>query len=135
LAATYADEYNITSVGPEAVPEIRAGLRAACAAIGRDPDSIVLSAMVGVLVGGSEADVRDLVTAQMRMLGMADDAGAAWLEARQARWVMGTPEQAQERIAEFGRVGVERIALQDFLPRDLDMIRFIGANLLPSGGR
>jgi F420-dependent oxidoreductase-like protein len=132
LAATYADEYNITSVGPEAVPGIRDGLRAACVAIGRDPDTLVLSAMVGVLVGESEADVRDLVTSQLRMLGMADDAGAAWLEARRARWVLGTPEQAQERIAQFESLGVERMALQDFLPRDLDMIRFIGAQLLPA---
>jgi F420-dependent oxidoreductase-like protein len=133
LAATYADEYDLTSARPEAVPPVLARLQAACVALGRDPDTIVVSAMVGVLVGESEGDVRDLLRAQQQMLGMAAPEAEAWLAARRERWIMGTPEQALERIAEFGRAGVERIALQDFLPRDLGMIRVLGARVLPDG--
>jgi F420-dependent oxidoreductase-like protein len=133
LAALYADEYNLSSVELEAVPGVRANLRTACAAVGRDPDTVVFSVMVGVLVGDSAGDVRDRVRAQLQMLGMADRDGAAWLDDRRSRWVIGTPEQAQERIAQYGRAGVQRVALQDFLPRDLAMIRLIGARLLPGG--
>jgi hypothetical protein len=45
---------------------------------------------------------------------------------------MGTPEQALERIAAFEAGGTQRLMLQDFLPRDLDMIRLIGSEVLPS---
>ena len=39
-----------------------------------------------------------------------------------ARWIMGTPEEARRRVAEFAAAGVERLMLQDFLPRDLEMV-------------
>ena len=39
---------------------------------------------------------------------------------------MGTPEQAEQRIAEFAAAGVQRIMLQDFLPRDLEMVTLLG---------
>jgi alkanesulfonate monooxygenase SsuD/methylene tetrahydromethanopterin reductase-like flavin-dependent oxidoreductase (luciferase family) len=39
---------------------------------------------------------------------------------------MGTPEQAWERIRALEAAGAERIMLQDFLPRDLEMIELIG---------
>ena len=133
LAATYADEYNLTSARPEAAHDVFGRLEAACVAAGRDPGQVVRSAMAGVLVGESEGDVRDLVRAQTAFIGL-DAAGAeGWLAARRERWIMGTPEQALERIEAFARAGVERLALQDFLPRDLAMIRLIAGRVLPQG--
>jgi len=133
LAATYADEYNLTSARPEAAREVFGRLEAVCVAAGRDPGQVVRSAMAGVLVGESEGDVRDLVRAQTAFIGL-DAAGAeGWLAARRERWIMGTPEQALERIEAFARAGVERLALQDFLPRDLAMIRLIAGRVLPQG--
>jgi F420-dependent oxidoreductase-like protein len=131
LAATYADEYDLTSARAEAIAEVRAGLQAACVAADRDPDTIVFSAMVGVLVGESEGDVRDLIRSQVEMLGMSPAEAESWLASRRERWIMGTPEQALERIADFARGGVQRIALQDFLPRELEMISLLGARVLP----
>ncbi|MGH2408310.1 MAG: TIGR03560 family F420-dependent LLM class oxidoreductase [Candidatus Limnocylindrales bacterium] len=131
LAATYADEYNLTSGRSEAVAEVRAALRGACDSAGRDPDTIVYSAMVGVLVGETETDVRDLVKAQVEMLGMPAAEGEAWFADRRGRWIMGTPEQALERIAFYARAGAQRIALQTFLPRESDMISLLGAKVLP----
>jgi hypothetical protein len=43
---------------------------------------------------------------------------------------MGTPDQALERIAAFADAGVERLALQDFMPRDLDMVRLLGDRVI-----
>jgi hypothetical protein len=38
---------------------------------------------------------------------------------------MGTLDEAAERLATFADAGVQRVMLQDFLPRDLDMVRLM----------
>ena len=102
-------------------------VRAACARIGRDPAEIVYSAMVGVLVAESEGDLRERVAAQLEAFGAdAGDDAAAWLAERRDRWILGTLDQAAERIGELEAAGTQRIMLQDFLPRDLDMIALLG---------
>ena len=60
---------------------------------------------------------RDLLAA------FGDDAGGEdWIDAREPRWVIGTPADGRAMVARFEEAGAERIMLQDFLPRDLDMI-------------
>ena len=39
---------------------------------------------------------------------------------------MGTPDEAHEQIRRLEEAGTQRIMLQDFLPRDLDMIGLLG---------
>ena len=133
LAVRYADEYNLVSAGPARARDIFARLDLACAGAPREPATIVRSAMTGVLVGETEREVRERARVQLASLGFDAEAGEAWLAARRGRWIMGTPEQALERVAEFAAAGVERIALQDFLPRDLEMIRLLGRGVLPQG--
>ena len=125
LVATYADEFNRTSASPGNVGDAFARVQAACAAAGRDPDSIVLSAMVGVLVADSESEMRDRLREQVAFVGSSGSA-EEWLAGRRDRWIMGTPDQAQQRIEEFAAAGVQRIMLQDFLPRDLEMVSLLG---------
>ena len=125
LVATYADEFNRTSASPDNVREGYDRVRTACAAAGRDPDSVVLSAMVGVLVADSEGDLRDRIREQLAVIGSSSTADE-WLAERRDRWIMGTPDQARERIDEFAAAGVQRIMLQDFLPRDLEMVTLLG---------
>ncbi|MFO7532136.1 MAG: TIGR03560 family F420-dependent LLM class oxidoreductase [Candidatus Limnocylindrales bacterium] len=126
LGATYADEYNISSSNPAEVRQIMASLDAACEAQGRDPRSLTRSVMAGVLVGRDDADVARRTDAQVAIFGGADDDAAAWLEARRDRWILGTPEQARARIAEYADTGVDRLLLQVFLPRDLEHIAIMG---------
>ena len=126
LTALYADEFNLVSASPGRARGAYERIRRACAEVGRDPDEIVYSAMTGILVAPTERELRDRVRQQLEMFGSeADDAGA-WLEERRSRWVMGTPDQALERIAALEDAGVQRVMLQDFLPRDLAMVRFTG---------
>jgi F420-dependent oxidoreductase-like protein len=125
LVATYADEFNRQSATPERVRSAYDNVRSACRAIGRDPDTVVYSAMVGVLVGETEAELGARVRELLAFTGAGDDA-EAWLAQRRSRWIMGTPDQAWERIRALERSGVQRIMLQDFLPRDLDMVALIG---------
>ena len=125
LAARYADEFNVSSAdSPDLVRGIYADVDAACEAIGRDPATLTRSAMIGVLIGRDDAEVRERFGEMTRILG--DDADADWLAEREKRWIVGTPEQARETVRAFAAAGVERIMLQDFNPWDLDMIDVVG---------
>ena len=127
LVARYADEVNIVSATAQRVRKAFARVREACAAIGRDPDELTYSAMTGVLVADTEADLRERVRAQIAFTADGDpDDATAWLAERRRRWIIGTSEEAQQRIAELAAEGVQRIMLQDFLPRDLDMVATMG---------
>jgi alkanesulfonate monooxygenase SsuD/methylene tetrahydromethanopterin reductase-like flavin-dependent oxidoreductase (luciferase family) len=124
--AQYADEFNLTSAAPEDAPDAFSRVRAACEAIGRDPATVVFSAMTGVLVAETESELRDRVAVLLEVLERPADEGEAWLAQRRGRWVMGTPDEAHERVAALERAGVQRVMLQDFLPRDLDHVRLLG---------
>jgi F420-dependent oxidoreductase-like protein len=126
LAARYADEFNLLSASPDDAPAAYGRVRAACVEVGRDPDELVYSAMTGVLVAESEADLQTRVADLMAALGRGAADGEAWLAERRGRWIMGTPEEALERVAALERQGTERVMLQDFLPRDLDHVRLMG---------
>ncbi len=127
LVARYADEFNLNSASPDDVPGAYGRVRAACKEIGRDPDEVVYSAMTGVLIAETEADLRDRVNALLDVLGQRGGDGDAWLAERRGRWVMGTPDEARERVRALEELGVQRVMLQDFLPRDLDHVRLMGA--------
>lgn len=131
LVARYADELNISSATPTAVAQAYARLRDACRASGRDPTAVTRSAMTGVLVGETEDEVRGRVKELLRMIG--DDADGdpdEWLAERRDRWIIGTPDEARARAAEFEAAGAQRIMFQTFLPRDLEMIRLLGRTFL-----
>jgi F420-dependent oxidoreductase-like protein len=126
LVAQYGDEFNLSPGIPEAAPEAYTNVRTACADVGRDADGVVCSAMTGVLVAETEEDLRARVADLLAALGQPADDGEAWLADRRQRWIMGTPEQALERVRTFEQAGTQRIMLQDFIPRDLDHIRLMG---------
>jgi F420-dependent oxidoreductase-like protein len=129
IAAKYADEFNITDTDRTVIAERYAALDAACVAIGRDPGSIVRSAMIAVLVGRDEAELAGRRAALLTSFGVAAD-GDAWLTRREPKWITGTPERARAQIAELAALGVERLVLQNFLPRDLAMIDLLGREVI-----
>jgi F420-dependent oxidoreductase-like protein len=126
LVARYGDEFNLNSASPDDAPPAIARIRAACGEIGRDPDEVVYSAMTGVLVAETEEDLRTRVADLLAGFGQADTDGGEWLAERRKRWIMGTPDEAAARVSALERTGLERIMLQDFVPRDLDHVRLIG---------
>ncbi len=130
LAARFADEVNIVSATPERVRAAYGRVREACAEIGRDPDELTYSAMTGVLVAETDNDLAQRIHAQIAFTAEGGSDGGtdaeAWLAERRMRWVIGTSEQARARIELLAEAGVERLMLQDFLPRDLDMVAEIG---------
>ncbi len=127
LVATWADEYNRSSATPANLRVSYGRVRAACEAIGRDPGEVTLSAMVGVLVAETAAELEERARAHLEVFGSTGGAdGEAWLAERRGRWILGTPDEAHEQIRGLEAAGAERIMLQDFLPRDLDMIGLLG---------
>jgi alkanesulfonate monooxygenase SsuD/methylene tetrahydromethanopterin reductase-like flavin-dependent oxidoreductase (luciferase family) len=135
LAARHADEFNLSSQGPDAGRQKFAALDEACRAIGREPSSLNRSAMVGVLVGANQAEVDRRVRDLMAALGHEAGGSAAtrWLEERRRRWIIGTPDEARAMVERFAAAGAERIMLQDFIARDLDMIDLLGEELVARG--
>jgi F420-dependent oxidoreductase-like protein len=121
IAARYADEFNLASSSPEVAVQKYAALDETVRTAGRDPATLTKSAMVGVLIGRDAGEVRRRERDVLAVFG-ADEEAEAWLEVRRSRWICGTPEEAREKVRQFAASGVERIMLQDFLPRDLDMI-------------
>jgi alkanesulfonate monooxygenase SsuD/methylene tetrahydromethanopterin reductase-like flavin-dependent oxidoreductase (luciferase family) len=129
LAARYADEFNLTSSGPDEARAAFAAVDAACIAIGRDPVSVAHSTMAGVLIGRDDAEMAARLTVAVRAFG-AEAGDGTWLEERLGRWITGTPDEARAMVRRFADAGVERIMLQDFLPWDLDMIDVMGEVLV-----
>jgi alkanesulfonate monooxygenase len=121
IAARYADEFNLSSSSPDKAREKFAALTAACEAIGRDPSTIARSTMAGVLIGRDEAEVERRKADLLAAFGN-DAGGEDWFDAREPRWILGTPDQARAMVDRFAEAGAERLMLQDFIPRDLEMI-------------
>lgn len=126
LAARWADEFNVSSADPAVCRTGFERVREACEAVGRDPDTMVRSAMVGVLVAPTQRELSERVGDVLRMLGRDAGSAEAWLAERRPRWIIGTHDQALEQAAVYEAAGAQRIMLQDLLPRDLDMVRELG---------
>ena len=129
LAARYADEFNLSSSGPDRARTAFAAVDAACVDIGRDPATLTHSTMAGILIGRDEAEVAGRLSAAVEAFG-ADEDDRDWLDQRLERWITGTPDDARAMVRRFEAAGVERIMLQDFLPWDLDMIDVMGEALI-----
>jgi len=125
LAARYADEFNLSSATPQKSQEAFGRMRDACVAIDREPASLRLSAMTGVLLADSADELRDRIREQLAFTGAGDDA-EAWLAERRDRWILGTLDEASSRVQALADAGAERIMLQDFLPRDVAMVGLMG---------
>jgi alkanesulfonate monooxygenase SsuD/methylene tetrahydromethanopterin reductase-like flavin-dependent oxidoreductase (luciferase family) len=130
LAARYADEYNLSSASPARAHEVRQALDTACADIDRDPSTLARSAMVGILVGRTEAEVAERERAVLESFGDDAEDGEGWLEERRERWIHGTPDRARAQVERFAAAGIERIMFQDFLPWDLDHVDVMGEELV-----
>jgi F420-dependent oxidoreductase-like protein len=122
IAARWADEFNLSSTSPDGAVAKFAALDEACRAIGRDPSTLAHSVMSGLLIGRDEAELRGRERALLAAFGNADEESEAWFAARKPRWVYGLPDQARDVVRRFAAIGIERIMLQDFVARDLDMI-------------
>jgi F420-dependent oxidoreductase-like protein len=120
LAAEYADEFNVGFRPAEPTAESFGRVRAACAAIGRDPKSLTLSAAQVVCCGRTDAEVARRAAAIGREAAELRENGLA-----------GSPGELVQKIASFAAIGTETIYLQVLDLDDLEHLELIAAEVLP----
>jgi alkanesulfonate monooxygenase SsuD/methylene tetrahydromethanopterin reductase-like flavin-dependent oxidoreductase (luciferase family) len=123
IAARWAGEYNTIFPSPDAVRERKAAVDRACAEVGRDP--LVFSMMTGCLLGADEAEVRARA-GRLHAASGADGDLDAWLDGLGQEWIIGTPEQAAQRLETYREAGLDRVMLQHQLHDDLEMVALVG---------
>jgi F420-dependent oxidoreductase-like protein len=128
LAARWADEYNTFSASVDEIRERREAFAVAWADAGRDRDDFRFSAMVSVAVGADEGEVRDRVARLAEWQGREREDVLSTLR---AGGVMGTVDEAAERLRELEAAGAQRVMLQHLLHDDLDAVELIGRELIP----
>ena len=113
-AVRWADEYNTTFADPETCRERRQVVDEAARAAGREP--LRFSLMTGSVVGRDDAELLERV-ARVREVTGREPASPM---------VVGTVEQAAERLREYEAAGVERVMLQSLAHEDVEMVRVLG---------
>jgi alkanesulfonate monooxygenase SsuD/methylene tetrahydromethanopterin reductase-like flavin-dependent oxidoreductase (luciferase family) len=130
-AARFADEYNTVAATPEECAERREKLARACEREGREP--IPLSLMTGCAIGRDAAEARERIGRRLERAGQQIDPDV-YKEERGGSAILGTLEEAAERLRAYEAAGVERVMLQHLDHHDLDMVELIGRELAPAVG-
>lgn len=120
LAATYADEYNQGFTQPVAYKEQNARVRAACEAIGRDPDELTYSLALVVCCGSDDTEIAE------RAAGIGRE-----VDELRTNGLTGTPSELVDQIAVWKDAGCERLYLQVLDLSDLDHLALLGEEVLP----
>jgi F420-dependent oxidoreductase-like protein len=123
LAARYAQEYVIALGTPEHCRDGRERLNQACEEAGRDPGSLSLGLFAGVCVGETEREVN------ARLERLLEGTRPHMRDT--STWVLGTPEQAAERLRDLSAVGVDRVMFS--VENDLHraMVPLLGERVVP----
>lgn len=127
-AAKWADEYNTVMATPAECAERREKIARACEREGRAP--IPLSLMTACAIGRTPDEARERIRRRLERAGQhvgpdeyrATRGGAA---------ILGTLDEAAERLRTYERAGVERVMLQHLDHRDLELVALIGCELAP----
>lgn len=120
LAAKYAAEFNQGFAAPD---DMRAGferVRRVCTEIGRDPDTLVLSAALAICCGKDDAEVRARADAIRRDV-----------DELRRNALAGTPAELVDRIGQYAELGVSRIYLQVLDLDDIDHIELVASDVVP----
>ena len=123
LAARYADEYVVGMGNADQCREVRERLDRACERAGRDPAEVSLALFAGVCVGETDAEVRRRLE---RLLE-----GARPHMRQTDTWVLGTPEQAAERLRDLGAAGVRRLMFSVENELHREMLPLLGERIAP----
>ena len=125
LAARYADEMNTPFPTPASFRALRAALDEACAAIGRDPIPLTVTAVC--VIGADETEFRRRAERLHARIG--DRPFDEWLEQRSDTWALGTPERVLEHLTGLIEAGAAGFSLQHLLPDDLDMLDLLAESV------
>ncbi len=119
LAARYATEYNIGFQSEDVIAVAFDRVRAACEAIGRDPETLKLSVALPTLAAPDEATL----TRRAGALGRPLDSF------RNGVNIAGDADVVREKVARLGALGAERVYFQLMDARDLEQVAYLGEAL------
>jgi len=119
LAAQYGAEYNQPFVPVSFYGEQVERSRAACEAIGRDPDDLIQSVAQTVCCGESDEE-----------LGRRAAAAGMPLDTLREQQLGGHPSEILHKLAAFAEAGAQRVYLQVLDMTDLDHVRLLGDSVL-----
>jgi alkanesulfonate monooxygenase len=122
LAARFADEFNVPFHTIEDTGVAIDGVRAACEDDGRDPDSLIYSAAATIVCGADEAELDRRARAIGRENG--DHARKTALA--------GLPNEIADQLHRYAALGATRVYLQVLDLADLDHLRLIADEVVPS---
>ncbi len=121
IAARFATEFNI-GFQPEDVVGDRVGVvRAACEAIGRDPETLKFSVALPTFAGANDGEIAR----------RADAAGRAFDGLLNGVDVVGGPEEIAAKVERLHDLGIERVHFQLLDLRDVDHVDYLGTEVLP----
>lgn len=135
LAARWADEYNVGDSTPEEVRQLSSTLASACEDAGRDPATLRLSMLTGVVSGNDAAEIDERARRVAAFIGLDPDRTAAGASGLPKAWLIGRPEEIVERVSALEAAGLARLMLWPPLHDDLEMIALIGSAVLPAVDR
>ena len=130
LVARWADGYNRVGGTPD---ELRASIERVSDAVdraGRDRASVTMSFMTWVFVGRTDAEWRDRADRARRMDPTAGSL-EEYLDDISRDCIVGTVDQAIERMNEYAATGVQRFVLNHELFDDLDQIELLAQEIIP----
>ena len=119
-ALRFADEYNTPFVSPGDAAAIREKTR-----------PLRFSVMTGLLVGETREEMRERAR-QLYSRRAREQSFEDWLAAYSDHSVVGTVDEAAERLRAYERAGCDRVMLQHLLHTDLEPVRLIGRELAPA---
>ena len=120
MAARFATEFNLPFPEFADIPAKFAGVRAACEAVGRDPEELVYSTALIAVAGADEADFTRRAAAVGREPAELREHGIA-----------GTTSEVVDRLGALAADGVECVYLQIMDLADLDHLDFIAREVVP----
>ena len=124
LAARFADEYNVTGLPMEELPERRARQLDAWREAGRDPGTARMSLMTTGVVGRDQTEVEQRVGRVLAVTG-SDDSVAEVIDAK-PNWLLGTVDQVVEQLQGLEAAGISRVMVQHLDHADVEMVAVLG---------
>ena len=124
LAARFADEYNVTGLPMDELPERRARQLDAWREAGRDPGTARMSLMTTGVVGRDQTEVEQRVGRVLAVTG-SDDSVAEVIDAK-PNWLLGTVDQVAEQLRGLEAAGISRVMVQHLDHADTEMVAVLG---------
>ena len=124
VAARWADEYNTNFANADTCRQRRARVDEAWEKAGRH-EPPVFSLMTGCVVGRDETDLLGRGSRIMELLGVTGEP-RAFIDGYPDVMVVGTPDQAAQRLHELADAGVDRVMMQMQDHADVEMVHVLG---------